>query len=303
MSYESLILESNPYAYWRLQEESGETAYDAVGNYDGIYYHNPILGATGPFGKAAEFIFDYDNDIYSCVILGTLGHLGSNLAAGISIECWAKPTYNDTNLIFFSLNDGEEFCLSAFGISDATAYDPPGTRCDVSWVICDANCDNVSGDNSLNPTSKNLYDGNWHHIVLTWDGTSDVTKLYIDGELNKESNVYESVIPSVFVDFLIATMPGFISFGEESNMGYSGQMAEMAIYNRSLTLEEIVTHFEYINPVPPPPITKLPVTVCDCDIATQVTRFKCMIPTRHCTCWKKIKGAWVASITVCIQNL
>ena len=293
MSYASLVLADNPFAYWRLNETTGTIAEDEVGNYDGTYYHNPTLGVPGPIDLAAEFIFDLDHDLYSSVLLGELGTLGSSLASGISIECWIKPTYADYNLVFFAVNG----TWSTITIQNNTALETPGTVCDVIWSISDADGNNVYGTNVTldgegNAILKNLYDGNWHHIVLTWDGTSDTTLFYLDGVLDKESHEYASVIPNNFVDYTDVQIAP-VAIGE-SSVGYTGDIAEFAIYNHSLSLENIAAHFEN-----EPSTSTPPTPVYD----TCTIGLRCSVPTMHIACMKYINNAWVAAITVCDQEL
>jgi hypothetical protein len=151
---------------------------------------------------------------------------------------------------------------------------------------------NVDGNNVYGNNQDDAIDlyGSWHHVVWTWDGTSDATLFYIDGELNKTSHEYAAVIPANFINFTDCQIAPVII--GEMNVGYNGSMAEFAIYNRPLSLTEISTHFAN-EEEPEPPIANTCTT----------GGFLCAVPTRHMACWKYINNAWVSAVTVCRQNL
>jgi hypothetical protein len=59
-AYQNAILAANPVAYWRLNETSGSTAFDALGGFDGTYGSNVTLGVAGP--KPTDFLgFELNN--------------------------------------------------------------------------------------------------------------------------------------------------------------------------------------------------------------------------------------------------
>jgi hypothetical protein len=299
MSYQELILADNPYAYWRFQETSGTTAVDEVGNYDGFYAGSPTLGVEGPVDLAAEFAVVPDDP--QVVVLEGLTWGANITSTGISIECWIKPVHTLINWIFFAISfETPTPSGILIGIADDTETEIPGTICDVVWSIAGGDGNMVEGNNLRVDEEghyilQNLYDA-WHHIVVTWDGTTSTTLFYLDGELNKTSND-GSGIPTNFSDFQICFIAPTL---DEFGANYTGGVAEFAIYNHVLSPEDILAHYEYVNPAPPPPPPTPPppraVTNCSSGLI-------CKAVTRHISCWKRINNAMVAAITVCNQNL
>lgn len=96
------------------------------------------------------------------------------------------------------------------------------------------------GLRSLYLTDDNLADDVWHHIVATYDGFS--IRLFLDGEL-KNSRTYDS-----FSGIVGNTADLYVgSIGELSESGFTGQLNELAIWNKSLTPEEVEAVF-YATP-------------------------------------------------------
>lgn len=79
-------------------------------------------------------------------------------------------------------------------------------------------------------TAASASDGNWHHIVGTWDGTN--AKIYIDGNLS--NTISQTLDPSVGVNnFNI----GRNSAGSDTY--FTGRVKYARVYNRALTAPEI----------------------------------------------------------------
>ncbi|MDI6603477.1 MAG: LamG domain-containing protein, partial [Patescibacteria group bacterium] len=88
--------------------------------------------------------------------------------------------------------------------------------------------------------------GNWHHIVGTWDGTTAANgvKLYVDGVLETQgtANAVETVNPTYNLCF--GQSPECTGY----NYWFDGLIDEVAIYNRALSAEEIKQHYEAGSP-------------------------------------------------------
>lgn len=71
----------------------------------------------------------------------------------------------------------------------------------------------------------------WHHTVLTFHGESQQAQIYVDGELNKEGTVAESVDRS--------TAPLYIGYKGDDNVYFHGIIDEVRISDVVRTQEEI----------------------------------------------------------------
>ena len=73
-AYVDAVLEDNPVAYWRFEEQAGEmVALDITGNgYDGTYTNSPVLGQSSPIAEGTAVQLDGDNDY---IELGTTNWL------------------------------------------------------------------------------------------------------------------------------------------------------------------------------------------------------------------------------------
>ncbi len=102
--------------------------------------------------------------------------------------------------------------------------------------------DNGSTFVSLTDTTTNLYDGNFHHLCLTYDGVD--RHMFVDG-VKKISAA--TVWPGV-----TRWPTNGARIGQDINHGarysFNGQISDFRIYNRALSEEEIKLLFDSYNP-------------------------------------------------------
>ena len=78
--------------------------------------------------------------------------------------------------------------------------------------------------------SRNIRDGNWHHVALTYDGVNSV-QLFIDGSLEtSDTRTYSTTSTGKF--YIGSTVEG-------SSQYYDGLVDEVEIFNRALSALEI----------------------------------------------------------------
>jgi hypothetical protein len=167
VSYSSDVLALSPDAYYRLGEASGTTLVDSSGNArDGTYTGTVTYGVTGIPGAAGNKAVTFP---------GTSGnHAQVNYASwmdhahSLSVGCWFKTT-----------NTGLNYMVQRWHSSTTTLLE---------WGI-DLNTSNAvrayvysgGAQRVMSATVTGLRDGNWHMVVATWDDTSNVLTLYVDG--------------------------------------------------------------------------------------------------------------------------
>jgi hypothetical protein len=195
--------------YWRLGEGSGTVAEDlsSTGN-DGTYTNSPTLGQAGAIKG--------DND--SSVLIGSGTNYVSipdnnalDVGDTFSIAFWAKQqgAYNR-----YYLYKG----TNAYGVyrdTDGTiGFGKPG-----------------SGEIANSSSTMESF-GEWHHIVVTKNGST--TNVYFDG-------VDETVAGT---NYTIENNSTDLWIGSDDGInGIGAYMDEVAIYNRALTADEVREHY------------------------------------------------------------
>lgn len=151
-----MALFDNILAYWNLNDDgSGQVSLaDSTGNGYTLTDNGGVSLGTGII--AGDAVFDGTDYLASSISLNGL--------SAFSFSAWVKTTSNGENYILgnWSNNDNYQTVLYAIG---GNSY----------FVIStDAGQSNVGG--------IPFDDGNWHHLVGTWDGTN--AKFYFDGTLS-----------------------------------------------------------------------------------------------------------------------
>ena len=194
--------------YWKFDEGSGTTAYDAMGDNDGT-----IQGATwttGIVGNALSF-----NGSGNRVLLGFIASTDH-----VTLEAWVKlpsdPVY-DSPII-------AKERASGYGGSYNLALQP--TRQPRFLINVGVYWDFLY--------SPNLIDVNvWYHLAGTYDGSE--MKIYVNGELKSTLPVVGSVQEG--------GKPVYIG-NNGGGRYHKGLIDEVAIYNRALTACEVNQHYQ-----------------------------------------------------------
>jgi len=224
--YGQLVMDDNPEGYWKLDEESGTTAIDETGNYDGSIEGSPDLGVEGADGTAINF----DGDGQYVEIDGYSGVTGSDTR---TVEAWVKPesgvdytVSENTHVVDWGLNNnGERYSIR---LSDEGGGDP---------VL------RVEVQGGFKYGSTQLDREEWNHIaVVLPEGSSDVTdhRLYVNGELDSTGEQASQTIDT-------AEATAFISRNNEQDRDFIGSVDEVAIYNEELAEQSIEERYTTIT--------------------------------------------------------
>lgn len=155
-------------AQWRLDENSGTTAVDNIGGHNGTLVGGPVWQSSGGYVGGA-ISFDGVDDYINC---------------GGGVEDHNYPSWADLT---------EEITISAWIKVDEFDYSKPWqaiiSKGDTAWRLARAGNENVINFacNGLSPNFDvqgftDVTDGQWHHIVGTYDGAE--LALYVDGILD-----------------------------------------------------------------------------------------------------------------------
>lgn len=147
---------------------------------------------------------------------------------GLSVELWVKTTNtNDKMLIAQDTGGGTtgrnwSFQIGATGILAFNVF--TGTTGATTWGAV---------------TSATVNDGNWHHVVGTWDNNVG-TKVYIDSVLRATSSNPGGATRYRNSEIIM------LNKGDNVATGYGGidaTYAQVAIYAATLTQTQVTTHY------------------------------------------------------------
>ena len=178
-------------------------ANDISGNYNGT--ENNITYAQGKYGGGAIF------NGSSSYIDTNISTITSN--AG-SVSLWVKTT-TGTQSAFFG------------GQSPSTNRFYFGVRNSNFWMGAG------NTQNSYNISASSLLDGNWHHVVLTLDGST--AKYYLDGNSTPVDTISYTSGGTIGVTPLIGALDLTGTVGSYTN----GSIDQVRIYNSELSAQDI----------------------------------------------------------------
>ena len=220
--YITAVSDTGLVGYWNFDDNdlNGTTLYDK----SGYGNHGTNNGATTSIGGVLKQAFEFNgsND-YVDLGIGTLGY------KKLSVAVWFK--YVDDGLCTASGGDPYEGLVSKDYCNDfVLSVQCSGSN--INKVL--TKVVNTSGGSSGNLVSTTLVnDSNWHHAVVTADGTN--VNIYIDGKYENQGALSGDVD-----DDNVRTTIG--SYSTLVNY-FNGTIDEVKIYNRALSAEEILNNY------------------------------------------------------------
>lgn len=221
-TYREVVLEDGPVAYWRFEETSGTTAADETGNgNDGTHVGDVTPGVAGQIqegGSGASYSGSMD-----WTSVGDVAALEFSGTAPFTLEAWVirdDVTAVQDRAILSKLSDGDvdpaKWELSSIADGSAIRF----------YVARD---DSVAEDAAQ---SGYVYAaGTSYHVVGTYDGAT--LRLYVNAAL----------IASTASTRTLPDTTGAVRIGAREGPGVSGDLDEVAIYDRALTATEIDEHY------------------------------------------------------------
>ena len=204
-------------AYWKLDEGEGDTAYDSVGDNDGVI-HNGARWVLGKVGSALSF--DGDDDRV---------RLPSRVISGdtLTVNLWMK-----TDDDYFSLISGangtfdNEYGLNLFVRIVLGYHDSHGSNSYYSNIIID--------------------DNSWHMISVVSEVSG--TTFYVDGKLREESDPPFGTKDEFRIEALwLGGDQDCVDGCWSRSQQFMGIVDEIAIYHRALSGKEIEQHYSKIS--------------------------------------------------------
>lgn len=200
------VASSNLIGWWKLDENSGDIAYDSSGEGNDGTLTSANFSSNSTLGKInTALAFDGVNDRVSA------GSSNFGMAKNFTLMAWAFDSDSDTGNI---ISNGSPWDYRMFISSSNKLY----------------------AQVSLNDTSSGYFISNatlpseeWAHLAFTFDGST--IKIYINGSLDKSSShIGEVQTPNNNTVYL-----GTYGSGEY----FQGNIDDARIYNRVLTSSEI----------------------------------------------------------------
>ena len=215
LTYLDAVIADSPLRYYRLDETSGTTVYDATGNgNNGTLHGGYTQNATGALTGDADT---------AIVLNGTTGYANlplTSLPSGNSV--WTSEAWFNINAL-----PGSGVAMIAAWGSNATKSDAQLYVNSSGFAACDTNSGPavVSGAISLHV---------WHHVAGTWDGTN--IRLYIDGALIGTSGATGPLTLGSTYAGIGAWTAGYVN-------EFNGAIDEFAIYGTALSAARILAHY------------------------------------------------------------
>ena len=227
-AYGNASAQSGVVGHWTLNEGNGQTV-------------NALNGSNGQLGSSVSE--DTYDPIWTTGIYGSTGlnFSGSNFvnvpcsncaieSQDISVEMWIKSS-STPSVSTHLLSKGGEGC--SFASFTFWVYYEGGLRFEVA---------SGSGQGAdAGPTSTGIWDGKWHHVVGTYNGSAAQTsdrkvRLYVDGtEVGSGTQWNGPINYSLQYDDLIIGS----YWGGGCNVGFNGAIDDVTIWDRVLSATEI----------------------------------------------------------------
>ena len=209
-------------SYYTLDETSGTTAIDSHGSNDGTLIGSVSWSENGK-------------------INGATNHAGGSQNQGIQIPAdsgfndgsvtysfWIKP--DSLTTAYYRLM--ENFRDSGVGYSDYNLLIAMNSRGD-GWLNVLGYKDGTNDDYRMDVENAITTTTDFSHVVVTWDNTNTQISVYINGEFKQDATWSNGINRYSFS----IRFGGSIK-GETTNI-YKGLMDEVAIWNRSLSSDEV----------------------------------------------------------------
>lgn len=226
--YQAAVMDANPYGYWRFEEDGGEETANEVPEALGgekARIAGSALGADGVLAGVQTGALTTGAGSYAQLPEAILHRIGTR----ITVEAWFSTTEHGT----------------VIGAQNKVAS--PGERTPIVYVGTDgklrAQLWTTSGEADPITTTGTVNDGQWHHVALTSDGTSQT--LYLDGEEvgSKSGQVDHRSTKFVYVGLGVASSAWPATRSTTGEFPFTGSIDEVALYQRPLHPDTIALHY------------------------------------------------------------
>ena len=251
-AYQNVILDQEPYSFYRLNESEGATAIDISGNErDGTYVGSPTFGIAGAGGTGTDNAvgFNGTNQYMTIPAANTLGSALRN----VTFESIFSTTSTGNTRLFGTLNTGSTTGIIADINHAANQHrlfiraEPSGGTRDIQAVF----------------TNSDLTNGEFNHLIWTVDLSAPLAnriKAYVNGVPQNVTVFSDNTAASsahTFVDFQNDFVVGALNNRGTIQNFFDGVIDEFVIYDHTLTAADAADHYASISMIAtdPPRIT------------------------------------------------
>lgn len=220
-AYEQAVIADAPSAWFRFEETSGSAARDETGGSDGTYAPSGVeLGLAGAMAASRAVRLDGSKGRVS---------LGPRLPfvgrAAMSVELWLNP----------DVVDGQ--------VRRAFSRKPPVTAQGNEYTIQASDSQllfqRLTANGNSYAAGPPLVVGRWTHVVATF---GERTKLYMDGVEVGDGQAVGDLTDEPGSDMVVGDTAAELFFK------WQGLIDEVAVYDKALTPERVLAHFQAARP-------------------------------------------------------
>jgi hypothetical protein len=220
--------------WWKLDEGSGTTVADASGNGNTGTLTNGATWTTGQFNSAVNL--DGTNDYVS---IANESNFDFERTQAFNISAWVNRTSTATeDDIVEKVVTGSSYRGYTLWLSETGAI--PCSNC----IYANLNNNDAGLNNSISVYTSGVSTGSWHHIVMTYNGSSQASsvKIYVDG-VSQSITILRDTLSGTILNnnnLLIGDdIPG------DPCCFFGGKIDDVRIYNRALSAADVAVL--YVN--------------------------------------------------------
>jgi hypothetical protein len=252
--YVQAIRKAGPVAYWRFEDRESKVVRNTIGDRfhcrvvgDPIRWHSYRGNHYAEFGATTEAGCLMSDDTFDDV-----------LDKHYSVEAWIKPSHFHHGTIFSllqysatepAIDFNHSMVVELIGAVGTKPLPTSITGVVPAWSRYPGRIRFVHRNPAGSTGGKGCFSESayalrkWQHVVCTKDETD--LRLYVDGKLVTQEADARELAPGVRV--LIGQLRPHDSNRLVAERPFIGELDEIAVYDRALSAEELLTHFEAIQ--------------------------------------------------------
>jgi len=217
------------------QSLADQSGFTPAGTHDGYAVGNDdanwAAGDAPPGHSGASLITPGVNGAYGIAISNTVSTDANyqqtfdlTLSKKMTIAFWAKYTTPVGGSPFVAKN----------GVSVGWQFQSDTTTTNPEFTLKGTSTANLQ-------STSNVTDGNWHHYAGTWDGTTGIRSVYIDGVLTSSLANDTGTMTTAGSYRLVLAGIDTAGTGDANILGpfFSGQLFDVRVYNYALSLAQV----------------------------------------------------------------
>lgn len=215
-AYAQLICASRPFGYWRLDEQSGAVAKDLTSLQNGSYGTAVTLGKPRAVGDGSAI---HTSDGSTGVVTIPYEPYGTYAAPKVTAEAWIRTnTLSSTTRTIVRRPGVFRLSLQGGKAYGAVAVTDGATSTQLSMT-----------------GTTDLHDGRWHHVALTYDGTT--SRLFVDGAQQGTGSFTGRLADAPNVGLTVGN--------SVDSTPFMGEIDEVAVYGHALGASDFTTRFSH----------------------------------------------------------